>query len=86
MSTNTEKLEALLLKVTEYKNILEIKSLLEAMGFFALLELLQEEYKTEIAVTSNLETHIGALFATLDTMFNPRLRVSKSIRQSFTLA
>ena len=86
MSTNAEKLEALLLKVTEYKNNLEIKNFLEAMGFFALVEFVEEAYQTGIAVTANLEAHIGALFKMFDEMFNSRIKVTKLMRQVFTLA
>ncbi len=86
MSTNAEKLEALLLRVTEYKNNLEIKNFLEAMGFFALVEFLEEAYKTGVAITANLEAHIGAMFKILDTMFNSRIKVTNLMRQVFTLA
>ena len=83
MSTPTEKLEALRQKVNEYRDSLTTKSLLEAMGFFALVELLEKAHQTGIAVTENLKAHIGAMFEVFSQMFDTRKKVNSKIHRLF---
>lgn len=82
MSNSTEKLQALIEKVQAYKEDLSTKNLLEALGFFAIIELLETIQETEEAIYNNLEAHIGALFETFRTLFQTRKKVTKLIKSA----
>ena len=68
MSQNS-KIEILKAHLSEFKNALEQKILVDAMNFFALLELLEAEAKADIAMRDNLIAHAGAIIAELNKMF-----------------
>lgn len=80
MSNGTEKLQALIEMVQAYKEDLATKNLLEAMGFFAIVELLETIQQTEEALYENLEAHIGALFETFRTLFQTRKKLTQSMK------
>ncbi|GIK83599.1 MAG: hypothetical protein BroJett025_02210 [Patescibacteria group bacterium] len=83
MSIGNEKLQALLEKVERLKGDQSLVTLLDAMGFFAFCELIEEAYETGKAVTQNLEAHAGAIVNTLRNMFQPGQRISRKTQVAF---
>lgn len=92
MPTATEKMQQLIEKVEAYRTNLSNKILLEALGFFALINLLKKIQDTEDAVAATLQDYIGAMFEMFEQMFDSKTikrvtniisRVNNIISQAF---
>ncbi len=83
MSTSAEKLLDLQNLIKEIRSNQELISFLDAMGFFALVEFLEKAYQTGVAVTANLEAHIGALFEKFRMMFELRKKIQQNTLTAF---
>jgi hypothetical protein len=84
MSNVSEKLQRLIDRISEVKETIDLKNLLEAMGFFALFELFEQLNLTLEAIQENLQAHIGGFIDIFQSLTHSYQRVTQRLLNAFT--